>query len=175
MFSIYPLAGIVADAVGELTRIQDPYKWKLSYYIWGGIGVIWCVLYGLYVYSSPESHPFITPKEKAYLAGALPSFGKIQRTWSNLFRHHGIWALIIGQIGHNFTLHLMLIDLPWNLHVILGVPKKLVGIMSLIPFAGFVIISTISGAVIDYGVVNRKWNLKWTRRIATYISKHNYF
>ncbi|GJQ72226.1 hypothetical protein Trydic_g3317 [Trypoxylus dichotomus] len=169
-FAVYPLAEMISDAVGEVARMGNPHNWKFVFYFWAVMGCIWCVMYGFLVYDSPIVHPRITASEKEYLDNTLPTFGRINITFKNLFRHHGIWALIIGQIGHNFTIRLMVVDVPWNLYQVLGVPKSRVGVTSLVPFVGFVATSVISGVIIDYGVTKKHWDLKWTRRIATYIS-----
>jgi len=42
-------------------------EWERVFYVFGGIGMVWCVAWFALCYSTPESHPFITDREKKYL------------------------------------------------------------------------------------------------------------
>ena len=48
-----PFSGLLAGTLG----------WESVFYVQGGLGIIWCVLWILFVYDSPLSHPRIHPTE----------------------------------------------------------------------------------------------------------------
>lgn len=45
--------------------------WATVFYFFGGVGILWFVLFSLLCYSTPESHPFISDEEKKYLSKEL--------------------------------------------------------------------------------------------------------
>jgi predicted MFS family arabinose efflux permease len=48
-----PFSGILADQLG----------WEAVFYVRGGLAMIWCVLWLVFVYDSPQAHPRIHPAE----------------------------------------------------------------------------------------------------------------
>lgn len=52
-------------------------NWPIAFYMWGILGIIWCVFFLIYGYSEPETSPVITDKEKEFLQeniGKYPLF-----------------------------------------------------------------------------------------------------
>lgn len=48
-----PFSGILADTLG----------WESVFYVQGGLSIIWCFLWVIFVYDTPEDHPRIHPDE----------------------------------------------------------------------------------------------------------------
>jgi ACS family sodium-dependent inorganic phosphate cotransporter len=48
-----PFSGILAAAFG----------WESVFYVQGGLAMVWCVLWLVFVYDSPQDHPRIHPAE----------------------------------------------------------------------------------------------------------------
>uniref|UniRef100_A0A1Y1LE63 Major facilitator superfamily (MFS) profile domain-containing protein n=1 Tax=Photinus pyralis TaxID=7054 RepID=A0A1Y1LE63_PHOPY len=46
--------------------IKETQDWASVFYFFGGFGVVWFVIWTLMCYSDPESHPFISDKEKKF-------------------------------------------------------------------------------------------------------------
>lgn len=47
------------------------YGWPLVFYIYGGIGLSWALLFTIWGYNSPAVHPRITLEEKKYIEESL--------------------------------------------------------------------------------------------------------
>lgn len=67
-------------------------------------------------YNDPETHPFITEKERDYLRREL---GELKRRddlpstpWRQILTCPAVIALIFAQIGHNWGLFIIINDLP---------------------------------------------------------------
>lgn len=41
--------------------------WAIVFYVFGILGIVWVILFMMLCYARPESHPFISEKEKIYL------------------------------------------------------------------------------------------------------------
>jgi MFS family permease len=55
------LSGVLIDAWG----------WESVFYVFGGTAIVWFIVFTLICYSTPDSHPFITEKEKKFLEEEL--------------------------------------------------------------------------------------------------------
>ena len=70
----------------------------------------------MFCFKDPESHPYITEKEKTYLKEEL---GQLTRDpnlppvpWKSILTSMPMIALVIAQIGHDFGYFTMVTDLP---------------------------------------------------------------
>lgn len=54
--------------------LLDKYEgdWPLVFYVMGTIGFVWCILWCILCYSTPDSHPWIRDTEKEYLDRTVP-------------------------------------------------------------------------------------------------------
>jgi ACS family sodium-dependent inorganic phosphate cotransporter len=52
-----PTAGLIAGLI----------NWEAVFYIHGGLSLIWCVLWVLFVSDTPSNHKFISEAEKDYI------------------------------------------------------------------------------------------------------------
>ncbi|XP_019685691.2 sodium-dependent phosphate transport protein 4 isoform X2 [Felis catus] len=60
-FTIILLGGIISQTLG----------WPFVFYIFGGIGCVYCLLWFVLVYDDPVSHPWISVTEKEYIVSSL--------------------------------------------------------------------------------------------------------
>ena len=77
-----PFSGILADSLG----------WEWVFYIQGGLSLIWCVLWLVFVYDTPQSHPRIHPAELELFETTMEGGGHGHSVF--YLRHH---LLVIEQ------------------------------------------------------------------------------
>jgi len=53
-----------------------PGGWPNVFYLFGVISIIWFILWCMFIYNDPNSHPFISDEERAYLK---KSIGRLER------------------------------------------------------------------------------------------------
>lgn len=45
--------------------------WDPAFYIYGGLGIVWWVVWIFVCYSNPDTHPFITENESEFLKASI--------------------------------------------------------------------------------------------------------
>jgi len=68
-----PFSGFLAEALG----------WEYVFYVQGGLGALWLVLWILCVYDSPQEHPFIHPDELELYSSSTSSSGAGKKVDNN--------------------------------------------------------------------------------------------
>jgi ACS family hexuronate transporter-like MFS transporter len=69
--------------------------WRWAFLLTGALGFAWLVLW-LWLYRSPEQHPYCTPSERKYIqSDPVAPAGKIK--WSQLLPHRQMWAFAAGK------------------------------------------------------------------------------
>lgn len=128
-------------------------------------------LQNLICYNNPESHPFISDKEKNYL---LRELGQLKRRtdlpgtpWKMLFRNPAMLALISAQVGHNWGLFIIVNDLPKYMNDVLRFSIKKNGLYTSLPYACMWAVAICSGFLSDYLVGRNKLDVTASRKIFT--------
>lgn len=150
-------------------------SWPNTYYFWGIIGLIWCIGYMVWIYDLPTTHPYLTEQERIYLERTVKHYVKLKVPWRPLCTDKGIWALIIGQVGHDFTLYLMMSNMPKYFSDVLHMSVKDISFTTSFPFIGIWVSSIIAGRICDYGIRKKNWKVKWTRSVGTWLGTFRCF
>jgi MFS transporter, ACS family, solute carrier family 17 (sodium-dependent inorganic phosphate cotransporter), member 5 len=94
--------------------------WPLIFYLGGGIGIVWTIVWMLTTSDSPTNHKFITEDEKSYVLGAITTVSSKGPTpWFKIIKSGPVWAVIIANTCTNMGLYTFLTQLPTYMKEIL--------------------------------------------------------
>lgn len=86
MRPVFFLGSQMGSVVGILVSgfLLQSYKgqWEIVFYVFGGIGVAWFLIWTILCYGDPESHPFISEIEENYLKQNLVQSNKVNHWWN---------------------------------------------------------------------------------------------
>ncbi|XP_014261738.1 sialin-like [Cimex lectularius] len=135
-------------------------SWPYVFYIFGVVGVAWFVVWCLLCYNDPGSHPFISENEKEYLKMTI---GRTERNkdlggtpWKAILTSAPIWALVIGEIGHDFGLLMMVSDLPKYMSDVMHFKIGENGGLSALPYLVMWLASLFLGYFADL-ILSKNW------------------
>ncbi|KOB79399.1 MFS sugar transporter-like protein [Operophtera brumata] len=134
--------------------MKESGDWESVFYLFGSIGILWFILWALLCYNDPESHPYISDKEKKYLEEALGSHRTSQPSaipWKGIFMSVPLWALVCAQIGHDYGYFTMVTDLPKYMTGVLKFDIHRTGTLAALPYAVMWISSIIFGWMSSIG------------------------
>ncbi|KRT78184.1 membrane transporter [Oryctes borbonicus] len=163
---------ILANAVSGVV-IHATESWASVFYLFGSLGVLWFILFTLLCYSDPESHPFITEKEKNYLRKELSNSvsNKDKKIpWKQILTSTPLWALVVAQIGHDWGFFAMVTDLPKYMSGVLKFKVKESGLWSSLPYVVMWIVSLSSGWFCDYIIKRGYMGITFARKFFTAIA-----
>ncbi|XP_050311164.1 putative inorganic phosphate cotransporter isoform X3 [Anthonomus grandis grandis] len=159
---------ILSNAIsGYLIRATQ--DWASVFYFFGALGVLWFIFWVLLCYSDPDSHPFISDKEKEYLDRELASVSstKLPIPWKAILTSVPVWALVITQIGHDWGFFTMVTDLPKYMKDVLKFNVSENGIWSSVPYIVMFFTSLASGWLSDFLVKRKLMTLSFSRKFFT--------
>lgn len=112
---IFQIGTIFANFISGLL-LHDIKGWASPFYFFGSMGVLWFICFALLCHNDPESHPYISEKEKNYLKRELGSLERDKTLpptpWWLIITSAPMISLVICQIGHDFGYFTMITDLP---------------------------------------------------------------
>ncbi|KAJ8967622.1 hypothetical protein NQ314_002741, partial [Rhamnusium bicolor] len=143
---------IVSNSISG-ALINATKDWASVFYLFGAGGLLWFIIWVLICYSDPESHPFISDKEKAFLKKELENVSSEKKTipWRAMLTSAPLWALVAAQIGHDWGFFTMVTDLPKYMSDVLKFNVKENGLWSSVPYIVMWIVSMGSGWLSSVG------------------------
>ncbi|XP_053961369.1 putative inorganic phosphate cotransporter [Anastrepha ludens] len=165
--------GQVGTILGNLISglLLDAYDWPVVFYFFGGIGIIWFIIFTFLCYSDPTTHPFIKPSEKEYLTKHMGTIGRNKNLpptpWKAILTSLPMWALISAQIGHDWGFYIMVTDLPKYMSDVLRFSIKSNGLYSSLPYAMMWLFSLGSGFVGDVLITRKIMSITNVRKMMT--------
>lgn len=95
------------------------YDWSTVFYIYGGLGCLWSIVWIVLVRGSPEKDWFISDEEKHFIESTLPKQDpekKLKIPLKAILTSMPVWAIIVAYFTENWGLFTMLTQLPLFLH-----------------------------------------------------------
>ncbi|XP_028043806.1 putative inorganic phosphate cotransporter [Bombyx mandarina] len=143
-------------------------NWAYVFYFFGGFGILWFILWSFLCYSTPNSHPYISKKELAYLNKKVTTADtaniKDPVPWKGLLRSAPVWALVFAAVGHDWGYYTMVTDLPKYSQDVLKNKIETTGIITSVPYLAMWISSFLFGLVCDL-CIKKGWHTIKTGRI----------
>ena len=96
-----PLSGLLAQHMG----------WEWIFYVFGVLGLIWCVSWAMVVKDSPEEDRNITDQELEYLRtaiGVTSEESTMATPWSAMMTSKAVWAIIVAHFAENWGFYTLL-------------------------------------------------------------------
>lgn len=144
------------------------------FYFFGAMGIVWFIFFTLICYSDPESHPFISDKERNYLQQEL---GRLERDkdmpatpWKAILTSVPMAALVCAQIGHDWGFYIMVTDLPKYMSDVLRFPISQNGLYSALPYLLMWIVSVSTGFLSDWLTVKNILSITNCRKVFTAVA-----
>ncbi|WP_003544135.1 MFS transporter [Desulfotomaculum nigrificans] len=116
--------------------IIENWGWKMAFYSFAFVGIIWCALWWWYGRDKPEQHPSITKEELDLIKSDQdPQEVMDQPTaWKTIFTNKSVWGLSISYFFHNYLWYLYMTWLPGYLAMGRGFSLVKTGIYAMLPY-----------------------------------------
>jgi nitrate/nitrite transporter NarK len=150
-----PLAMVLIGFVG----------WRLSFLVFGFVGVIWAVVFWHSYRDNPVQHPAVTRADLAYARedSAIPAMHK-RMPWKQIFFSGTLWALFCMYFGTSYDFWFLLTWLPTYLIRQHHMPSQQAGFYAALPLA-VGSLSCLAGGSLSDLLVRRLGSLRWGRRL----------
>nr|AEE62194.1 unknown [Dendroctonus ponderosae] len=162
----FPITGIIsASYLG----------WPASFYLFGGLGFVWSVVWIWFGHNSPASHPSITPEEKRYIEVSLNQEMEIEvipTPWKQIFTSVPFWACAVPTICSGYGVTFLQNEIPTYLENVLKYDISSSGYLTAMTVGVSFLFSYIYGLLSDFLIernyLSRTHTRKFFEGLATY-------
>ncbi|XP_055339779.1 sialin-like isoform X2 [Paramacrobiotus metropolitanus] len=144
--------------------------WESGFYFFGGLAFIWYAGWLYFAYDSPSVHPRITPTEKQFIldsighAQPLMTTAVPQTPWRQILTSLPVWAICVGNFGHNWGFYTLLTNIPSYLGKVLHYNIQSNGIISAMPYLAMAVVMQLAGWMGDVLRQKKIISVTWIRR-----------
>ena len=141
-------------------------NWRWVFFLSGAAGLAW-VIWWLWEYFPPASHPRLTPPERDKIAEVLkpqPQTGQ-GMSWIGLFRFPQVWGLVCAKFLSDAAWYFYLFWLPKYLYDVRHFDTRQVGYFAWIPYAAAGV-GSLLGGWFSSRLIQRGRSLDFSRKLA---------
>ncbi|XP_057664794.1 sialin isoform X1 [Diorhabda carinulata] len=161
----YPLCGFLIAHLG----------WRSVFYTTGSIGIIWCLIWYLLAFDSPEIHPRISLREQQYIKENTNNTYENSRTqvvpWKKILTSPAAWSIGITNFGRIWVHYIFIVSGPTYMKSILGFSIEKNGLLSGAPFICSYVASVFFCYIADKLITKNYMSLTNVRKLMTALSQ----
>ncbi|XP_031556571.1 vesicular glutamate transporter 3-like [Actinia tenebrosa] len=141
---------------GWLSSLEFDGGWPLAFYVFGGLGILWFIVWMILIYESPSQHPRIAPWEKQHI---LKGIGRSQdivtmrkpmpTPWKSILTSAPVWAIAALGFSYGWGWYVFLACLPSFFKEVLDFNIKKNGVLTALPFIASWTIKNLSARFSD--------------------------
>jgi len=143
-----PLGTVFALVVTPI--IVAKWGWEWAFYLFGGVGVLWYIVWHRSMTSHPVDHASVSAEELAFISAdtvAAAAPGPVP--WREFLTRGPVWAIIVAHFCANWSLYVLLSWLPTYVNKGLGIDYASVGWYTMMPHLAMFFFLNIAGNVAD--------------------------
>jgi nitrate/nitrite transporter NarK len=143
-------------------------NWRAAFFIFGGIGSVWCVFFYLKFYDRPRQHPGVNDAEAEMIEAGRKDEGQAHANvpWKKLLGSANLWSLSLMYFCASYGWYFNITYLPDFLETQYGVGKdSTIGAVYKGGPLLFGAMTCLIGGLLSDRFVRRTGNLKWGRRL----------
>jgi len=169
VFAGVQIGNIFSNLLSGFIIQYIPGGWPNVFYFFGVTSLIWFLLWCMFVYNDPNSHPFISDEERNYLKQTIGSLERKKdlptTPWKSILTSWPVWALIIVEAGHDWGGFTIISDLPKYMSDVLHFSVAENGLLSSVPYLAQWITSISSSVLADRLISRRTMSVTAVRKI----------
>ncbi|KAG5879331.1 hypothetical protein JTB14_030194 [Gonioctena quinquepunctata] len=156
---VMPIAGFFAGST---------MGWQTVFYLLGGIGLLWVVLFVICGSDSPLDHTSITKEELLFIQDGKSTTKKpekIPTPWKEIWKSKPFWAILICHFGDLWGFWTLLTEIPTYMEKILKFDIKSNSTLSALPYLVYWLLNLVMSPIADYLITKKITSVGASRKI----------
>ncbi|KAJ8929849.1 hypothetical protein NQ314_017453, partial [Rhamnusium bicolor] len=146
--------------------------WPAIFYLFGGLGYAWIILWINCGYNTPAEHGTITEEERSYIQNSLGVNEKNQATrtpWKAIFTSLPVWAIVVAYLGQTWGASILLNETPKYIDRVMKYDMKSDRLLSVAPNIAVFVLSFSFCFISDYMINGMGVSRTFARKFFTTI------
>uniref|UniRef100_A0A1B0CSX1 Major facilitator superfamily (MFS) profile domain-containing protein n=2 Tax=Lutzomyia longipalpis TaxID=7200 RepID=A0A1B0CSX1_LUTLO len=148
------------------------FGWESVFYIFGGFGTLWFLLWMIYIKRNPAADPRISTQEKAYIEANIELKTNHQNShtpWKKILTSRAVWAQYFPSACDAWTSFTYITQIPSYLKDVLSYDIGTTGLLTAAPYMLYIITTPLFGLLSDWLRSRKILTTKSVRKLNTII------
>lgn len=176
VYSGFPLGTVVSLPVGGWLCSSTTFGgWPSVFYVFGGLGLAWSVLWFSLIHDRPEQHPRISRYELSHLQshkGDIKRAEVVALPLREIFTSLPFWGLMMGAFGYDYGFFTLLTEIPTYLKNMQHFDISQNGLLSSLPFLVMWLWGYVWGYLMDWLSTSGRLSIITVRRLSMSMALH---
>lgn len=176
LFPGVSIGTILALSLGGLMNESDFLGgWPSIFYVFGILGILWCIPWLIFMRDSPQKHPRISEEELRYIeanGSTVRTTMRMKVPWREVLTSVPYWTLIVIAWGDSFGFYTFLTEIPTYLKNIQHFGSADTGLTSALPHVISTLLSFVWGATADILIAKTRLSVTSVRKLSTAIGMY---
>lgn len=162
------LMGGLTPAIWLLLVEISHFSWRHAFWLFGALGIVWCILFGMWFRNRPEQKASVNAAEVDLIRGGRLDLdaGHAGVPWMKMLTSANLWALCLMYFCASYGWYFNITYLPNFLEQQYGVdPKSFVGAIYKGGPLWLGALACLAGGILSDYFIRRTGSLKWGRRL----------
>lgn len=151
------LSGLIAEHI----------NWQAIFYLFGTFGLLWSILWFIFIFESPAEHTKIRIEERLFIESSLVKTNIIDNKipWKLILTSAPVWAIVFAHFAENWGFYTFLTEMPTFLSNTINYKIDKAGFISSMPYLLMAILLYASGYLSDYILKTNKMSYTFVRKL----------
>lgn len=141
--------GTLLGLAGSGLLVQR-FGWEMPFYVFGGCGILWMLLWLHQVANEPAGDPRIGSAELALLSAERPKLPAPRLSLRRLLLNKSMAGIVVGQFAYTWSLYVLLSWMPSYFRDVQGLSIAQSGLFSAAPWLTMFVVGNGAGVVADW-------------------------
>ena len=167
------LGAVLASVIsGYLCQHSFLGGWPSVFYLYGIVGVIWCLAWFVFVSDGPDSNKWVSPHEATYIRATVSLSRPVDTAvpWCSILTSVPVLSVWLTHCCNGFGYFMLLSEMPKFMVEVLGFDIQNSGLITAIPYIAIYSGFIISGKISDYLIKRHLLTKTWVRKFAVLIA-----
>ncbi|CAH1376863.1 unnamed protein product, partial [Tenebrio molitor] len=143
--------------------------WPVAFYVYGGLGLVWAVVFAIFAENSPSLHKSISEDEKYYIESSNSvthhATKKVPTPWTSILTSLPVWAIVVAGCANCWGGHTLLTEIPSYMSNIMNFDLNDNSQLSALPYLAQYFLGIVTGPLVDRMIEKKTFNITSSRKI----------
>ncbi|KAJ8923270.1 hypothetical protein NQ315_001827 [Exocentrus adspersus] len=161
-----PLGNVIAMPIAGMLSASS-IGWPSVFYLYGGLGLVWCVFWYFLAADCPAKHSRMTEEERRYVEDGASTEEKdtVPTPWMSIFTSLPFLAILVAHSGQNWGFWTLLTEIPSYMESILKFKIASNSMLSALPYLVLWLLSYLMSPLADILVTRQVISRTASRKI----------
>jgi ACS family sodium-dependent inorganic phosphate cotransporter-like MFS transporter 6/7/8 len=143
--------------------------WPVAFYVYGGLGIVWAMVFAIFAENSPRMHKTISEEEKYYIESTNSvthhTTKKVPTPWISILTSLPVWAIVVTGCAQHWGGFTLFTEIPSYMSSMMNFDINDNSQLSALPYLVQFFLGVVTAPLVDRMVEKKTFSITTIRKI----------